>query len=159
MALFGGCYFQDRWKAYSFPLLSLWLSDIFLNRYYFFNDWVFFYGGIGWVYGSFLAMVLIGKLLKRVTVKNVILAAVGAALTHWLVTDFGVWLGGGRDITTGLPYTRDLEGLLKCYYLAIPYMQNMMVGNIVYSALFFGAFAWLQNRFPQLRLQPVQFHS
>jgi hypothetical protein len=153
MALFGGCYFQNRSKAFAFPLLSLWIADIFLNRYYYFGEWVFFYGGFAWVYGSFLGMVLIGRLIKKVSVTHVLLSAVSAALLHWLVSDFGVWLGAGTDVTTGLPYTRDLEGLLKCYYLAIPYMQNMLAGNLVYSALFFGGFEFLQKRYPVLKTQ------
>jgi hypothetical protein len=153
MALFGGCYFYDQNKAFSFPLLSLWMGDIFLNRYWYFGEWVFFYDGFAWVYGSFLGMVLIGRFIKKVTIINVILSAVAAALLHWLVSDFGVWLGGGTDVTTGQPYTRDIEGLLKCYYLAIPYMQNMLVGNLVYSALFFGVFELLKKRYPVLKLQ------
>jgi hypothetical protein len=28
MALFGGCYFENRWKAFLVPLLTLWLSDL-----------------------------------------------------------------------------------------------------------------------------------
>ncbi|HET7819717.1 MAG TPA: DUF6580 family putative transport protein, partial [Bacteroidia bacterium] len=31
MALFGGCYFADRWKAFLLPLLTLWLSDLLLS--------------------------------------------------------------------------------------------------------------------------------
>lgn len=153
MALFGGCYFYNRGKAFIFPVLSLWLGDIFLNRYWFFNEWVFFYDGFIWVYGSFMAMVLLGHFIKKVTVTRIMLSAVSAALLHWLVSDFGVWLGGGTDVTTGLAYTRDLEGLLRCYYLAVPYMQNMLIGNLLYSALFFGSFECLQKRYPVLNLQ------
>jgi hypothetical protein len=153
MALFGGCYFQNRSKAFAFPLFSLWIGDIFLNRYWYFGELVIFYDDFGWVYGSFLGMVLIGRLIKKVSVKQVVISAVSAALLHWLVSDFGVWLSGGTDVTTGLPYTRDLQGLLKCYYLAIPYMQNMLIGNLVYCALFFGSFELLQKRYPLLKLQ------
>ena len=155
MALFGGSYFYDRSKAFAFPLLSLWIGDIFLNRYWYFDEWVILYDGFGWVYGSFLGMVLIGRLIKKVSVKNVVLSAVSAALLHWLVSDFGVWLAGGTDVTTGLPYTRNIVGLLKCYYLAIPYMQNVLIGNLVYGALFFGVFELLQKRYPALKLQAV----
>ncbi|QHT71066.1 hypothetical protein GXP67_32650 [Rhodocytophaga rosea] len=155
MALFGGCYFYNKGKAFAFPLLSLWIGDIFLNRYWYFDEWVIFYDGFAWVYASFLGMVLIGRFIKKVSVISVVLSAVSAALLHWLVSDLGVLLSGGTDVTTGLPYTRDLEGLLKCYYLAIPYMQNMLVGNLVYCALFFGVFELLQKRYPALKLQVV----
>src|SRR5690554_4510539 len=48
MALFGGCYYQDKWKAYLVPLLSLWLTDILLNRFFYFGEWVFFYDRFAW---------------------------------------------------------------------------------------------------------------
>ena len=153
MALFGGCYYQDKWKAYLVPLLTLWLTDILLNRFLFFHSWVFFYDGFAWVYGSFAFMVLIGHYIKKVSFKSVVLSALAGALVHWLVSDMGVWLGGGMDITTGLPYTRDWHGLMMCYYLAIPFMKNLLIGNLVFGTLLFGSFEWMQKRFPSLKLQ------
>jgi len=57
MALFGGAYFNSRWKAYLLPLVTLWLSDIILNRFLFFGEWRFFYEGFFWVYGTFALIV------------------------------------------------------------------------------------------------------
>ncbi|MCH9112749.1 hypothetical protein G5S93_15640, partial [Legionella pneumophila serogroup 1] len=108
------------------------------------------YSGWYWTYGAFALMVLIGSQIKNVSFKTVIAGAVGAALLHWIVTDCGVWLGGGTDITTGLPYTRDWNGLVKCHILAIPFMKNMLIGNLVYGAVLFGGFEWLQKRYPAL---------
>lgn len=153
MALFGGCYYRDKWKAYLVPLLTLWLTDILLNRFLFFHKWVFFYEGFAWVYASFALMVLIGHYIKRVSIKSVVLSAVAGAVVHWLVSDMGVWLGGGMDITTGLPYTRDWHGLMMCYYLALPFMKNLLIGNLVFGAVFFGVFELLQKQFPILQLE------
>src|ERR1035437_538957 len=59
MALFGGVYFTQRWKAIVFPLLTLFLSDLVIQR--------FFYGGTfggvfydGWyvIYGVFILIVV-----------------------------------------------------------------------------------------------------
>ena len=111
MALFGGAYFNSRWKAYLLPLVTLWLSDIILNRFLFFGEWRFFYEGFFWVYGTFALIVTLGTvLLRRITIRNVLVAAIAASLLHWLVTDFGVWLGGGTNPFTGLPYPKTLEG-------------------------------------------------
>lgn len=153
IALFGGCYFADKWKAFLVPLLSLWISDILLNRILYFDHWSFFYEDSGWIYGSFALIVIIGQLMKKVTFTNVIVAAIAAALVHWLVADFGMWIGGGRDITTGLPFTKDLSGLVKCYGLALPFLKNMLIGNLVFSGLLFGAFEWMQRKYPSLQLQ------
>jgi len=64
-----------------------------------------------------------------------------------------VWLGGGTDITTGQPYPLDLAGLIKCYYLALPFMRNMLLANLLYWAMLFGGFEWLQHRYVALRPQ------
>ena len=159
MALFGGCYFKDKWKAYLVPLGTLLLSDMVLMNFFFkgFNNG-FLYNGWIWIYAAFVLMVVIGHFIKKVTVTSVVLAAIAATVVHWLVGDFGVWLSGGcTDITTGQPYTHDMQGLTKCLYLAIPYMKNMLIGNLLYGALFFGAFELLQKRYPRLQstIQPI----
>jgi hypothetical protein len=155
IALFGGCYFADRWKAFVVPLASLFLSDVLLNRMYYFDTWVFFYSDAYWIYGSFALIVMLGHFVKKVTILNVIAAGVGAALIHWIVSDFGLWATGGRDVTTGLPFTPDLTGLMRCYVLALPYLQNMIVGNLVFCGVLFGSFEWIKNRYPALRPQEI----
>ena len=153
IALFGGCYFVDRWKAFLVPLLALFISDVLLNRIYYFDHWTFFYSGAYWIYGSFALIVMIGHFIGKVTTLNITLAGVAAAITHFIVSDFGTWAGGGTDITTGLPFTPDLNGLLKSYYLALPFLRNMMIGNLVFCAILFGSFEWMQRKYPSLRLQ------
>jgi hypothetical protein len=149
IAIFGGVYFADRWKAFIVPLAALWLSDLFLNRMYYSDHWMFFYSGMVWTYGSFAAMVLIGMLIRKPTFTNVAVAAVGAALTHWVISDMGVFLFG-TDITTGLPFTKDFSGFAKCLGLAIPFLRNMAVGNLVFCGVLFGSFEWMQRRYPAL---------
>jgi hypothetical protein len=152
MALFGGFYFKDKWKAILVPVSALWISDIFLNRFYYKTEWVFFYGGQLWVYGVFAATVVLGMMMGRPSFLRVAGFGIGAALLHWLVTDFGVWIGGATDITTGLPFTKDWNGFVKCLTLAIPFLRNMVLGNLVFCGGMFGAFEWAQRRYPALKL-------
>lgn len=146
IALFGGCYFKEQWKAYLVPLIALALSDLVLNRLLYFDNWTFYYSGVLWIYGSFALMVLIGQYIKKVTVLQVTLAGIASALTHYIVADFGVW-------TTGILYPMDMNGFLQCYYMALPFLRNMLVGNLVFCAVLFAAFEWMQVRYPALRLQ------
>lgn len=150
MALFGGHYFKDKWKAMLVPVIALWLSDIFLNRFYYSDHWVFFYGGQLWVYGTFAATVGLGMLMGKPSMLRIAGFGIGAALLHWLVTDFGVWIGGSTDITTGLPFTRDWTGFIKCLTLALPFLRNMILGNLVFCGVLFGAFEYAQRRYPVL---------
>jgi hypothetical protein len=145
MALFGGCYFSDKWKAYLLPLLTLWLSDILLSYFVYFHEWRLFYSGFLWTYGSFALMVVMGTFIKKTTVKTIVVAGISAALAHWLITDFGVWMGGQL-------YPKTAEGLMTCYVAAIPYMKNMLTGNLVFSGVMFGTFELAQRTFPVLQV-------
>ncbi|MDN5212219.1 hypothetical protein QQ020_09160 [Fulvivirgaceae bacterium BMA12] len=152
MALFGGSYFISRVRAYLFPLLTLFISDVVLMQtIYAGHSKGLLYDGWYWTYAAFALVVLIGSvLIKKVSIKNVILGALLAGLTHFLIANLGVWLRGLTDVTTGLPYTRDFAGLIKCYTLAIPYFKNMLAGNLIYSAILFGGYELARLRFPVL---------
>ncbi len=157
MALFGGVYFSNRAKSFIFPLLILLVSDIIVMQTVY-SQYAsgLLYNGWYWTYGSFALMVLLAELFKRkVTVGSVLLMSILAALIHYVVTDFGVWIGGGRDITTGLPYTKDWAGLVKCYVLALPYLKSLLLGNLIFSAVLFGGFELAQYKFPSLKLSKL----
>ena len=151
LALFGGTYFLQKIRAYLFPLLMLLVSDVVMMQTYF-DEYRsgLLYDGWYWTYAAFAVMVWLGTLMHRVNLKNVLLASVGAALVHYMVTDFGVWLGGGLDLTTGKPFTRDWQGFINCYLLALPYLKNMLLSTLLYSALLFGSFEWACRSFPAL---------
>lgn len=157
MALFGGAYFSHKGKAYLFPLLTLLVSDLVLMQTVYqkwSNGWL--YSGWYWTYGAFFVMVLLGQtVLKKVNITNVVLGAFLSALAHYIITDLGVWLGGGLDLTTGKPYTRDLAGFVNCYLLALPYFQKMLLSTLLYSGLLFGGFELMQKRFPVLAKHQV----
>src|ERR1700710_2384505 len=73
IALFGGAYFTDKWKAYLVPLVTLFLSDIVLN-YLYTSKLVLLYDGAIWVYVCFAIFVFIGSFIKKANVINVSLA-------------------------------------------------------------------------------------
>ena len=151
MALFGGAYFESRWKALVFPLLTLLLSDLIINTVVLHGDYGVMYSGWYWIYGIFALIVLYGKaLIQRVSVRNVVLAAVVASLSHWVLADTGVWLTGGTDLRTGLPLSRDFASWWQCMVQGLPYLRNFLAGTLAYGAVLFGGFEWLQSRYPKL---------
>ncbi len=79
MALFGGTYFRNRWKAMLIPVVAMWISDIFINRLLYFDHWVFFYSGSWMVYGTFALMAVIGFFISKVNLTTVAVAGVSAA--------------------------------------------------------------------------------
>ena len=155
LALFGGTYFASQARAYLFPVLILLVSDVVMMQTYF-SEYRsgLLYDGWYWTYAAFALMVWLGTRIERVRWYNVLLTSVGAALVHYVVTDFGVWLGGGIDPITGQPYTRDWSGFISCYVAALPYLKNMLLSNLLYGTLLFGSFELASRRF--LVLTPPQ---
>lgn len=138
MALFGGAYFSDRRVAFLVPFLALLLSDFLLGL----HDTMLY------VYAGFALTVVIGSWLrKNISISRIALAVVGSSVLFFVVSNLGAW------ITSGL-YPMTIEGLMQAYIAAIPFFQNSLLGNLVFSALLFGGFAVLQRNLPRLAENP-----
>ena len=143
MALFGGAYFSDKWKAFLVPLLTLFISDIALD-YLYFGKFMLFYSGALPVYIAFALMVLIGTYIKKVNVINVVLGSLGAVLVHWIITDIDPWLQGTM-------YAKSFYGYGESLIAAIPFERGMLLGNLIYGAILFGGFELAKSKFAVLR--------
>ena len=153
MGLFGGAYFTNRWKTFAFPLLTLFASDLIINIFVHEGKYGIMYNEWYWIYGIFVLICFMGKwLIPKVTVRNVLTAAIVASISHWLLADFTVWAGGGTDMRTMQPLSRDWKGLMQCYIQGIPYMRSFLMGTLVYSGILFGLFEWMKQRYSSLQL-------
>jgi len=153
MGLFGGAYFTKKWKAFAFPLITLLASDLVIDVFVYNGKYGIMYGSWYWVYGGFCVIVLFGNwLLKKVSVRNLVLTGIAATLAYWMIVDFGVFLFGCTDITTGLKMDHSFNSLLKCYAQGAPFMKNFLLGTLVYSGIMFGAFEWMKVKQPSLQL-------
>jgi hypothetical protein len=144
IALFGGAYFTDKWKAYLVVLLTLFASDILINFLYS-SKWVLWYNGSFWVYLTFAIMVFIGSLIKKANIGNVAMASLASVAVHWLIIDMP-WLYGPL-------YPHNLTGYGLSLVAAIPFERNMVLGDIVFGAILFGGFELAQRRYTHLRSQ------
>jgi hypothetical protein len=142
IALFGGAYFTDKWKAYLVVLLTLFASDILIN-YLYTSKWIFWYGGSFWVYLTFAIMVFIGSLIKKANVANVALASLVSVAAHWLIIDMP-WLYGTL-------YPHNLTGYGQSLVAAIPFERNMVLGDILFCTILFGGFELAKNKYSTLR--------
>jgi hypothetical protein len=136
LALFGGAYLLDRRLALGVTLAALLLSD-----------WLIGFHPLMWVvYVSFAAVVLLGSLLRqhRQAALPVAFAALGGSLLFFLSTNFAHWL-----IFNDYPHTA--AGLLACYVAALPFFQNALAGDLLFTALLFGGMAVIEQRLPSLR--------
>jgi hypothetical protein len=141
IALFGGAYFTDKWKAYAVVLITLFLSDLAIN--YMYTSTLTWYEGSMWVYLCFAFIVFIGSLVKKVNFVNVFAVSLVAVLVHWLIMDLP-WLYGNL-------YPHTLAGYGQSLVAAIPFEKNMLLGDIVYCVILFGGFELAKSKYTVLR--------
>ena len=135
MALFSGALLKDRRLAFLFPLVALFVGDIFIG----------FHKLLPIVYASFLINVAIGLWLRdRRTIARISFATLLGAIQFFLVTNFAVW-----QLLNSYPKTA--AGLAACYLAGVPFFWNTLAGDAFYTALHFGAYALADRILPALR--------
>ncbi len=155
MALFGAAYFSRKYLAYLVPFLALWISNLILDNVIYAQ----YYDGFQWFSQPyvFLAIVLIAlfgsKVLRKINLGRIIGASLGASVIFFLVSNFGAWMHGHT-------YPLTFEGLMTCYWMAIPFLSNpgaehyfflnSVIGDLFYTGVLFGSFALIRQSFPQL---------
>ena len=148
VAIFSGAYFKNALYRNVFPLAVLLLSDIGLT-FTMGTDYGF-YSGWYYTYIAFALIILTSHLMmKKINVQNVLTSSIVAVLIHWIVTDFGVWLGSGM-------YPQTLVGFWTCLVAAIPFELNFLYGTLIYSAIMFVAFEALKSKYNILSLERVK---
>jgi len=138
IALFSGAKIQNSAAKYTIPIGILLISDLLIseNGFHLYDGWI-------WVYSSYLLAVFFGsKIGEKSKALNISYGCLAAALTHWLLADFGVWLGG-INVLTGLPFPKTFEGLIQCYTLGYPFFQKVLFANCMYALALFGATNYL----------------
>lgn len=138
--MFGAAVFHRPLLALIIPLLSLFLSDLYINNVVyadFYDRDRFVWFGSEWVYLAFILIIGVGRWLlhRRITAGRVGGASLLASAVFFLVTNFGVWVGSGM-------YPHTFTGLLTCYAAGIPFFGNTLLGDLLYSAALFGGYAW-----------------
>ena len=81
----------------------------------------------------YVIALFIGQMLKeKADALRVVGASIAGSLVFFLTSNFVSWMA--LDM-----YTKDLRGLAQAYWLAIPFFRGTFVGDLLYSAVMFGA--------------------
>lgn len=133
-AIFGGLYLP-RWVAFVLPLGSMIVADLFLGM-----DWVM----TPVIYTLILMTVFVGQWArtaygrKWVYALRIFSGALGASVFFFLVTNFVSWLS--------LPiYTKDWNGFVQCYTMAIPFFRNALAGDLLFLTAFVASYELLKK--------------
>lgn len=132
IGLFAGAYLVDRRLSFLVPLLAMALADLWLGLHsgmpviyalIAFNVW------LGWRLGPAPSALRVGGY------------GLLAASVFFVVSNFAVWAMGA-----GHYYSKDLDGLMLCYTLAIPFFGYTLAGMACYATLLFGGMALLRRQ-------------
>jgi hypothetical protein len=151
LGLFGGARLRS-WYAFALPLAVMAVTDCALWMLRGFDSAYPPWSDSQWpVYASFLIYVAIGRALARTNAPKWIgLGSVLGSVQFFLITNFFAWAA----IKT---YSRDISGLVTCYLAGLPfydpsnpvgYFGWTLLGDLGFSAVLFGAYAWLARTVP-----------
>jgi hypothetical protein len=147
IVLFGAAHFTKKWQVFLIPIAATWLSDLFINnvmysKYY--PTFTWFYEGFYWQYASYLLIGIFAlPLFKKFNKKRILLGALGSTTIFFLISNLGCYVGNTF-------YPQNVGGLISCYAAGIPFIQGTFFGDLFYSILLFGCFAYAQYKLPAL---------
>ncbi len=150
MALFGAAHFEQKRYAFILPILTVWLSDLFLNNvvyHQYYPEFTWFGEGVLYLYGAYALIAFMGtRVFKNaLNIPLIGTGALAASAIFFIVSNFGCWIGNPM-------YSQDFVGLMACYAAGLPFVGGTIVGDLLFSGVLFGGFALAESRFPQLRL-------
>jgi hypothetical protein len=127
IAIFCGILFKNRY-GFFIPFIAMVVSDV----------WLGFHNILFYVYFSLFLIFTMGHIFRNNNnLKNTIYLSLSGSIIFFIVSNFGVWLIG---------YPKNFQGLLACYYAAIPFFQNTLLSTLIYSTVFLLSYQYLNNR-------------
>ena len=137
IALFAGFIFVKRYMAIVAVVFTMLLCDYFafgsLSANWFGSKSMFV------VYLALLFPIVFKNFLQRkLGVLRIAGAALASSTVFFIATNFAVWAFSPM-------YAKTFEGLVLCYTMAIPFFQNTIAGDLVWSGAIFGTYVALRN--------------
>ena len=139
VAIMSGYFFRNVNLSFIVLLISMLFVDIFIG----------FYKHMLFVYLSlFIITIIFYKISNKINFKNLFVFGFLGSLVFYLVSNFGVWSSGVLSPITNLPYEKNFNGLINCYFLAIPFFKNTVISTLIFTYT-----AFLANHFYKKKLQ------
>lgn len=151
LGIFSGSILNNKSQAYLIPIGAMILSDIGIAL---FTNIPGFYGISQFVnYGALIFITFLGTYLSKRNFLNIVGFSVGGTLLFFILSNFGTFLSGTL-------YTKDLQGLIECYTMALPFYKNELAntfflnslfGDLSFSLIAFGIYHIAQQNFSSLK--------
>jgi len=116
-------FFKKDFVSIGVIILGMFVTDLFLG----------FYSSMTITYLTLIIIFYFNKVFfKIINFKRIILTSFLSSLIFFIITNFNVWLFGNL-------YSKNFEGLINCYIMAIPFFHNTLISTTLFSLLaYFG---------------------
>jgi hypothetical protein len=112
ISILGFLFSTNLWFKVLMVLGSMFFSDLIIGT----HDFIIY------VYFSLMLLIIISNS------KNYIYMMFFGPLIFFIITNFGVWLHSSY-------YTKNIDGLTQCFYMAIPFFKNTILSTFFYCIL------------------------
>ena len=104
-------------------LIAMLISDLFIG----------FYENVIFVYASLLLITFVfHKISNKINFKNLFIYGFAGSLIFFIVSNFGVWALSSPGVYD-IAYEKNLNGLMQCYILAIPFFGNTFLSTLIFA--------------------------
>ncbi|HUQ66339.1 MAG TPA: DUF6580 family putative transport protein, partial [Flavitalea sp.] len=127
MALFAGAVIKDKKLAFAFPIFSMFFSDVIYHLLYLNGITAIsgFYEGQFTNYLLFAAMTIIGFLMRKINVPNIVMFSFIICCAFFLLSNFFVWNAG-----SGFGRPHNFPGLMQAYADGLPFFRNSIFATL-----------------------------
>lgn len=148
MAVFGAAVIRDKRLAFVLPLLSMLISDVFIEVLYRsgYMSYGGFYAGQTFFDGQILnyillaGLTLVGFWARNLNWTRIAAASITAPVIYFLLSNFFVWVG-----SAGYSRPHTFSGLMLCYEDALPFFRTSLMYTVLFSAVLFGGYFLVQR--------------
>ena len=117
VAIMSSYFFRNTLLSCTVVIISMLLADIFIG----------FYKNIFFVYLSLLLITYIfSHINRKIKLKNLFIFGLLGSVIFFILSNFGVWILSEM-------YEKNLNGLINCYLLAVPFFVNTLLSTIIFS--------------------------
>ena len=123
VAIMSGYFFKNINLSFLILIVAMLVSDLFIG----------FYENVIFVYASLLFITFVFyKISNKINFKNLFIYSFAGSLIFFIVSNFGVWALGSPGVYD-IAYEKNLNGLVECYILAIPFFGNTFLSTVIFA--------------------------
>ncbi len=135
ISILGGLYFGKKYLAFIIPFLAMLISDFILGEKMATS-----------VYIAFFMIIPLGIVIRnKISHYSIFKTSVFASIVFFLITNFFVWINSSP--IDGIHYCPpNLMGFIKCYFQALPFFFNTLLGDLFFCFSLFGLYELISKR-------------